>query len=72
MGIRPLGNGAEFFNDMRRRRAIGITHAEIDNIFAAPTRSHFQFSSDIKNVRGRRSIRVKRRSGLDSAIGSSD
>jgi hypothetical protein len=72
MGVRPLGNGAEFFHDMRRRRAIGITHTEIDNIFAAPTRSHFQFSSNVKNVRRRRSIRVKRRSGLDSAIGSSD
>jgi hypothetical protein len=72
MGVRPLGNGAKFFHDMRRRRAIGIAHTEINNIFAAPARSHFQFSSNIKNVRGRRSIRVKRRSGLDSAIGSSD
>ena len=43
MGVRPLSNGAEFFHDMRRRRAIGITHTEIDNIFAAPTRSHFQY-----------------------------
>jgi hypothetical protein len=72
VGIGTLGNGAEFFNDMRRRGAIGVTHAEINNIFAAATRSHFQFSSDIKNVRGRRSIRVKRRSGLNSAIDSSD
>ncbi|CEL85622.1 hypothetical protein KVR801_210075 [Klebsiella variicola] len=52
MGVRPLGNGAKFFHDMRRRRAIGIAHAEINNIFAAPARSHFQFSSNIKNVRG--------------------
>ncbi|VTM57806.1 Uncharacterised protein [Klebsiella pneumoniae] len=51
MGVRPLSNGAKFFHDMRRRRAIGITHTEIDNIFAAPTRSHFQFSSNVKNVR---------------------
>ncbi len=72
MGVRPLSNGAEFFHDMRRRRAIGITHTEIDNIFAAPTRSHFQFSSNVKTYGGRRSIRVKRRSGLDSAIGSSN
>ncbi len=50
MGVRPLSNGAELFHDMRRRRAIGITHTEIDNIFAAPTRSHFQFSSNVKNV----------------------
>ena len=52
MGIRPLGNGAKFFHDMRRRRAIGIAHTEINNILAAPTRSHFQFSSNIKNVPG--------------------
>ena len=32
MGVRPLSNGAEFFHDMRRRRAIGITHTEIDNL----------------------------------------
>ncbi|SNU36782.1 conserved hypothetical protein [Klebsiella grimontii] len=37
---------------MRRGRAIGVTHAEINNIFAAASRSHFQFSGDIKNVRG--------------------
>ncbi len=41
MGVRPLSNGAEFFHDMRRRRAIGITHTEIDNIFAAPASRHF-------------------------------
>jgi hypothetical protein len=37
---------------MRWRWAVRVTHAEIDNIFAAPTRSHFQFSSDIENIRG--------------------
>ena len=52
MGIRALGNGAQFFNDMRRRRAVRVAHAEINNIFAAPTRSHFQFSGNVKNVRG--------------------
>ncbi len=53
MRIRALGHGAEFFNDMRRCRAVRVAHAEIDNIFAAPTRSHFQLSSDVKNVRGK-------------------
>ncbi|MNE22000.1 hypothetical protein D3C80_1151860 [compost metagenome] len=52
VSVRTLSNGTQFFDDMRRRWAIGITHAEIDNVFAAPTRSHFQFSSDIKNIRG--------------------
>ena len=52
MRIRALGNRAELFNDMRWRWAVRVTHAEIDNIFAAPTRSHFQFSSDIENIRG--------------------
>jgi hypothetical protein len=36
---------------MRWSWTVGVTHAEINNVFAAPTRSHFQFSSDIKNIR---------------------
>ncbi len=71
MGVRPLSNGAEFFHDMRRRRAIGITHTEIDNIFAAPTRSHFQFSS-VKNVRRETIDTRKTAFRTDSAIGSSN
>ena len=50
MGVRPLSNGAEFFHDMRRRRAIGITHTEIDNIFAA--RSHFSSAVMLKRTEG--------------------
>jgi hypothetical protein len=41
VGIGTLGNGAKFLNDMRRSGAIGVTHAEINNIFAAASRSHF-------------------------------
>ena len=52
MGIGTLGNRAEFLNNVRRRWAVRVTHTEIDNVFAAPTRSHFQFSSDIENIRG--------------------
>ncbi len=52
MRIRALGDGAEFFHDMRRRSAVRVAHTEINNVFAAPTRSHFQFSGNIKNIRG--------------------
>ncbi len=44
---------------MRRSRTVRVTHAEIDNIFAAPTRSHFQFSGDVKNV-GRETINARK------------
>lgn len=53
MRVRALGDGAEFFHDMGRRSAVRITHTEIDNVFAAPARSHFQFSSNVKHIRGK-------------------
>ncbi len=52
MRIGTLGNRTQFLDDMRWCRAVRVTHAEVDNVFAAPTRSHFQFSSDIENIRG--------------------
>ncbi len=51
--IRALRHGTQFFNNVRRRGPIRVPHAEVDNIFAAPTRSHLQFSRDVKNVRGK-------------------
>ncbi len=47
MRIRALGDRAELLTNMRRRWAVRVTHAEIDNIFAATTQPSFQFSSDI-------------------------
>lgn len=71
MGVVALGDGAQFFHDVRWRRAVGVPHAEIDNILAATACGHLQFGGDVEYVRGRRSMRVKRRCGLLSAIGDS-
>jgi hypothetical protein len=43
--IGPLGNGAEFFNDMRRRRAIGLPM--LKSIISSPRRRAAIFSSAV-------------------------
>ena len=52
MGVFALGDSHHFFDDMGRCRAVGVTHAQVDDVFAAPTRSHLQLSSDIEHIRG--------------------
>ena len=52
VGVFTLGDGDHFLHDMRRRGAVRITHAQVDDVFAAPTRSHLQLGSDIENIRG--------------------
>ncbi len=53
VGVIALRHLTEFFHDMRRRSAVRVAHAEIDNIFAAPTRSHLQLSGNVEYVRGK-------------------
>ena len=38
MGARIAGDLGQFLDDMGRRRAVGIAHAEIDNVLAAGAR----------------------------------
>ncbi|CNU59486.1 Uncharacterised protein [Salmonella enterica subsp. enterica serovar Bovismorbificans] len=59
MRIRTLRDGAKFFDNVGRGCAIRITHTEINNIFTAPTRSHFEFSGDVKNI-GRKAIDTRK------------
>ncbi len=53
MGVVALGDGAQFFHDVRWRRAVGVPHAEIDNILAATACGHLQFGGDVEYVRGK-------------------
>ena len=51
--IGPLRHSAQLLDDMRRRGAIRIAHAEVDDVFAAAARGHLQLGSDIEDVRGK-------------------
>ena len=52
VGVFTLGDGDHFFHDVRWSGAVRVTHAQVDDVFAAPTRSHLQLGSDIEHVRG--------------------
>ena len=52
MGVFALCDRAEFFNDVRRCRAVRVAHAEVDNVFATAPRSHFQLGGDVEHIRG--------------------
>ena len=70
MRIRALSHRTEFLDDMRRRCPIRVPHAEVDNIFATPTRSHLQLSGNVKNV-GRETINTRKatfRAGISHSI----
>ena len=49
--VRALDRLDQLIDDMLRRRAIGIAHAEVDHIFAAPPRRELQFAGDVKHIR---------------------
>ena len=53
VGVFALGDGDQFLDDMRRGGPVGIAHAQVDDVFAAPTRSHLQLGSDIENIGGK-------------------
>ena len=52
MSVFTLRDGAEFFDDVGRCRAVRVTHAEIDDVFATAAGGHLQLGSDIENVGG--------------------
>ncbi len=53
MGVFALGDGAELLDDVRRRRPVGVAHAEVDDVLAAAASGHLQFGGDVENVRGK-------------------
>ena len=52
MGVFTLSDLHQLFHDMRRRRAIGVAHAQVDDVLATAASGHLQFSGDVENVRG--------------------
>jgi hypothetical protein len=52
MGIFTLSDSTEFFDNVRRRSAIRIAHAEVYNVFAATASGHLELGSNIEDVRG--------------------
>ena len=55
VGVGPLRRFGELGDDVRRRRAVGVAHAHVDDVFPAPARLRPQFGSDGKDV-GRKAI----------------
>ena len=41
----------QLVDDVRRRRAVGVAHAEVDDVFAAAARGHLQLGGDVEDVR---------------------
>ena len=54
----------ELGDDVRRRRTVGISHAEVDDVLAAPACGHLELGGDRKNVR--RQARQAREIGFGS------
>ena len=55
MGIAALRGLHQLVDDMLRRGLIGIAHAEVDDVFAAPARRHFEFADHVEHV-GRKTL----------------
>ena len=51
MRVGTLADVNQLRDDVCRGRPVGITHAHIDNVFAASARGKFQLGGDIKDVR---------------------
>ncbi|MNN26593.1 hypothetical protein D3C81_1401010 [compost metagenome] len=52
MGVLALGDGAQLVDDMLRGRAVGVAHAEVDDVLATAAGSHLQLGGDVENVGG--------------------
>src|SRR5690606_19464827 len=52
VGVLALGDGAELLDDMRRGGAVGIAHAEVDDVLATAAGGHLQLGGDIEDVGG--------------------
>ena len=52
MRRRLLRGFDELVDDVPRRRAVGVPHAEVDDVFAALPRRRLQFAGDVEHIRG--------------------
>jgi hypothetical protein len=51
MRVDPLGRFDELVHDMLGRRAVGVSHRQIDDVVAAPPRRHLDLVRDVEDVR---------------------
>ena len=52
VGVLTLGDLHQFFDNVRRRGAVGIAHAQVDDVFTTAASGHFQLGGDVEHVRG--------------------
>src|ERR1700682_4499954 len=50
MRVAPLHGRDQLGDDVRRRRPVGVAHAEVDNVFTAAARRHLELGGDVENV----------------------
>jgi len=48
VGVRTLGHIDELGDDVRRSGPVGIAHAQVNDVLAAPARGQLQFGGDVK------------------------
>jgi hypothetical protein len=51
MGVTTLHRLDQLVDDVLRRRLVRIAHAEVDNIFTAAARCHFELAHLVENIR---------------------
>jgi hypothetical protein len=51
MRVDSLRRLDQLFDDVLRRRAVGVSHRQIDDVVAAPPRRHLELVRDVEDVR---------------------
>ena len=52
MGVFTLGNLHQLLDDVRRGGAVGVAHAQVDDVLATAAGGHLELGSDVEDVRG--------------------
>ncbi|MNN23253.1 hypothetical protein D3C81_1366450 [compost metagenome] len=52
VGVVALGDLHQFLDDVRRGGAVGVAHAEVDDVLATAAGGHLQFGGDVEDVGG--------------------
>jgi hypothetical protein len=52
VGVFTLGDLYQLLDDVRRRGAIGVAHAQVDDVLATAAGGHLQLGGDVENVGG--------------------
>ena len=61
--VGPLHRLDQLVDDVLRRRAVGVAHAEVDDVLAAAARGHLQLGGDVEDVRRQALMRANSCSG---------